>query len=283
MKQATESLLARDEMAGRRFETMFLADWLDFAFLHFEVDPEALQQVVPFSLDLHEGKAFVSLVAFTMKGMRFARGGAFTRWMTAPIATHRFLNLRTYVQCGEGRGIYFMQEWMNNRFALPLGPRTFGLPYRLGRMEYDNAGPEVKGAMLCGEGAFQYSGRADGFAEGAKDPLEAFLLERYVAFASARKVRKFFRVWHEPWRVRRIGALRIVENTLFDSLQEDWTETASLVSGHQSAGVNDVWMSRPHTVQENFVTGFHPQFSCKGPDIADSCHQWKTTLSEKTT
>ena len=44
-------------------------------FIHFEVDAERLQRDVPFPLDLRDGKAYVSLVAFTMRAMRFRFGG----------------------------------------------------------------------------------------------------------------------------------------------------------------------------------------------------------------
>ena len=45
-------------------------------FPHFDVDPDQLQPHVPFELDLFENRrAFVTLVAFTMRRMRPRRGG----------------------------------------------------------------------------------------------------------------------------------------------------------------------------------------------------------------
>jgi uncharacterized protein YqjF (DUF2071 family) len=222
---------------------------IDFAFLYFAADREKLQQVVPFPLDLREGRAFISHVAFTMRDMRFARGGKATRWMTASLATHSSLNLRTYVRHGNKRGIYFMKEWMNNRLAFPLGPRNFGLPYYLGKLDYENRGPDVPGEVACQKGMLRYEGSATiNDLTNEKDPIETFLLERYVAFASAGKARKFFRVWHEPWKTRRLDNIQIHDPPLFDGLDEAWTETAEPISAHQSPGVEDVWMSRPHRV-----------------------------------
>jgi hypothetical protein len=48
-------------------EPLFLADWERALFIHYEVDAVALQRELPFTLDLWHGKAFVSLVAFTMR------------------------------------------------------------------------------------------------------------------------------------------------------------------------------------------------------------------------
>ena len=60
---------------------------------------------VPFPLDLHEGRAFVSLVAFTMRDLAPRRGGRWTSWLLRPIATHEFLNVRTYVRSHAGSAV----------------------------------------------------------------------------------------------------------------------------------------------------------------------------------
>ena len=38
---------------------LFHAEWLDVVFLHYELEPAALQRQVPFKLHLREGKAYV--------------------------------------------------------------------------------------------------------------------------------------------------------------------------------------------------------------------------------
>ena len=66
---------ARRRLLSRRAEPLFFADWNRAVFVHYEVDPRALQRDVPFPLDLCKGRAYVSLVAFTMQGMRLRFGG----------------------------------------------------------------------------------------------------------------------------------------------------------------------------------------------------------------
>src|SRR5438105_955225 len=68
------SRLTPSEAAQRRLlsvpgEPLFVADWERALMIHYQVDPEELQRVVPFELDLHEGRAFVTLVAFTLRRM----------------------------------------------------------------------------------------------------------------------------------------------------------------------------------------------------------------------
>ncbi len=69
------SKAARKRMLSREGEPLFLADWERAVFIHYEIDPEILQRAVPFQLHLRDGKAYVSLVAFTMRRMRPA-----SRW-----------------------------------------------------------------------------------------------------------------------------------------------------------------------------------------------------------
>ena len=136
---ATRSGTARERLLSVAGEPLFIADWERVLMLHFEVEPEALQRVVPFELDLRAGRAFISAVAFTMRGMRPRVGGRFAAWLLKPIATHEFLNVRTYVRHRGEFGIYFLAEWLPNRLSVALGPRLFGLPYRSGRFHYHAA------------------------------------------------------------------------------------------------------------------------------------------------
>jgi uncharacterized protein YqjF (DUF2071 family) len=94
---------------------------------------------VPYPLNLRAGRAFVTLVAFTLETMRPRLGGKLSAWLFKPIATHDFLNVRTYVRLNGEPGIHFLAEWLSNPLAVRLGPRTFGLPYRYGFIHYEHA------------------------------------------------------------------------------------------------------------------------------------------------
>lgn len=121
-------------------ETRFVADWRRMLFVHYAVAPEALAPHVPFPLDCREGKAFVSLVWFSLERMRPCGTGGLGRFLLRPISDHAFLNVRTYVRPTDGPGIYFVAEWIPNRLSLRLGPATYGLPYRLGEIRHTPAG-----------------------------------------------------------------------------------------------------------------------------------------------
>jgi hypothetical protein len=106
------SSIAQARLLSVRGEPLFLADWLRVVFIHFEVDPDALQRDVPFALDLQQGRAYVSLVAFTMRDMHPRLGGKLGALLFKPIATHNFLNVRTYVKHqGESASISWPNGW----------------------------------------------------------------------------------------------------------------------------------------------------------------------------
>src|SRR5436190_12345477 len=86
---------ARARLLSVPGEPLFIADWNRVLMIHYEVDPARLQTVIPFELDLYKGRAFVTVVAFTLHGLRLHFGGRLTSWVTKPIATHEFLNVRT--------------------------------------------------------------------------------------------------------------------------------------------------------------------------------------------
>src|SRR5690348_9171346 len=88
------------EAATENINPLFVADWTDAVFVHFAIDPRVLQPHVPFELDLYGGKAYVSLVAFTQERLRPRVGGRLAAALSAPLATHHFLNVRTYVRVG---------------------------------------------------------------------------------------------------------------------------------------------------------------------------------------
>jgi uncharacterized protein YqjF (DUF2071 family) len=214
--------------------------------IHYEADAAMLQRSVPFPLDLRAGRAFVSLVAFTLRRMRPRRGGQLTEWLLKPIATHEFLNVRTYVCVNGEPGIFFLAEWLSNAISVPLGPPVFGLPYRYGRIRYDHRHEigKVDGVVEAKDGRLDYSGTltTDALARCEPDSTTEFLMERYTAFTRRFFGSRMFRVWHEPWQQTPLK-LSIVDDSLLATTGE-WFRRARYLGANYSPGV-DVWMGRP--------------------------------------
>ena len=138
MTTTTLETIDQPILAAPEFKTLLLADWRDVTFIHYAIDPALLQPHVPFELDLYAGQAWVSLVTCTQARLRPALGGRLTAWTMRPVATHPFLNLRTYVRAHGHRAIYFLAEWIPNPLSCLVGPRLYGLPFHLARLAYEH-------------------------------------------------------------------------------------------------------------------------------------------------
>ena len=245
----TLSDAARRRMLAVQGEPLFYARWDRAVFIHYEADPATLQAQVPFELDLRNGRAFVSIVAFTLSRMRPRFGGRIGEWLFKPIATHEFLNVRTYVRHRGETGIYFLAEWLSNPLSVRLGPRTFGLPYRFGRLAYDHAqnGRAIRGTVEAPQGCLAYEGEVGGLEFNASEAgsLTEFVLERYTAFTQQRGRSRFFRVWHLPWG-QAPAEIEVSADTLLASTGA-WWNAAECVGANYSPGA-EVWMGRPHRI-----------------------------------
>jgi uncharacterized protein YqjF (DUF2071 family) len=239
----------RQRLLSKIGEPLFLARWDRAVFIHYAADPAALQREVPFELDLREGRAYVSIVAFTLLRMRPRIGGRFGEWLFKPIATHEFLNVRTYVRHRGEPGIFFLAEWLSNPVSVRLGPRMFGLPYRFGRLDYEHApdGCALRGTIEARQGPLAYEGKVCGspFEASETESLTEFMLERYTAFTLNRKRRRLFRVWHEPWPQAPLK-MDVTEDALLGSTG-GWWKSAEYIAANYSPGV-EVWMGRPHRI-----------------------------------
>ena len=253
-RTARQSNAARRRMLGVSGEPLLYADWLRAVFIHFEVNAEILQREVPFDLDLCEGRAYLSLVAFTMRGMHPRLGGRMGALLFKPIATHNFLNVRAYVKHRGEPGIHFLAEWMDNPLSVRLGPLLFGLPYQLGKLQYvhrHEAGL-LHGMVSGGDARLEYAAEIDptaDFQSCSAGSLDEFLLERYTAFTAKKSNQyDFFRIWHPPW------PQVPVEISLRDvSLLEErwsWFHYARLIGANYSPGVKRVWMGRPQRLRQ---------------------------------
>jgi uncharacterized protein YqjF (DUF2071 family) len=182
--------------------------------------------------------------------MRPRLGGLVGEWLLKPIATHEFLNIRTYVRHEGEPGIFFLAEWLSNRISVLLGPRTFGLPYRFGNLDYRHAanGDSLKGTVDAVEGRLHYAGEvcAQDWQPCERGSRSEFMLERYTAFTEQRNRRRLFRIWHEPWP-QAPAEFRLSDESLIASTGA-WWSSADLIDANYSPGV-DVWMGRPHRIR----------------------------------
>jgi uncharacterized protein len=238
-------------LLNRRNRSLLIADWTNVVFVHFAIEREFLQPVVPFELDLLDGQAMVSLVAFTQRHLRPMFGGKLARVLSAPLSDHEFLNVRTYVRHRDQKGIFFIAEWIPNRLAAFLGPRMYGLPYRLGQLTYrcDAASNQFAADIDAGGDHLAFRAISDsGFepAPAMAGSESKFLLERYIAFTARAGIYRRFAVHHAPWLQQPVRVE--IQQTALLQRTCSWFAHACLHGAHASPGVADVIISRPDRI-----------------------------------
>jgi uncharacterized protein len=222
--------------------------WRHLLFLHWSLPVEELGPLLPpgLTLDTFEGRAFVGLVPFTMKGVR-PRGLPAVGFLSDFHET----NVRTYVHF-EGRdpGVWFFSLEAANAIAVRLARSWFKLPYHHARM-----------ALGSGPGGASHAYRSERrwpppvpatcsvrcVPQGLASPstpgtLQHFLIERYFLYSRAGDVLYRGQVHHTPYEVR--GAdVEGLEESLFAAAGLTRPSEAPLV--HFSEGVDvDVFRLR---------------------------------------
>lgn len=233
---------------------IFYADWTEPVFLHFTIDPDQLQKYIPYELDTYNGKAYITLVAFSMRRLRFIKGGWLSRWLTKPMGDHSFLNLRTYVKYGNEGGIHFINEWLNSKLAVLLGPMTFGLPYHFSRIDYqiNPYSDHFAGSVSQDNQTIKFSASTDvnNWHQAKPGSLDEFLLERYTAFNAQGRWRGKFRIWHRPWDLKPLTTIEINHFELLKTVPgaSNWLPYLEPAGGQVATGSFDVWIGRPETL-----------------------------------
>lgn len=107
--------------------------WGDLLFLHWEVDYDEMRALIPpeLEIDTFQGKAYIALVPFDMKGVT-------GRGCPAPPALSDFpeFNVRTYVKKDGKPGVWFFSLDITNGLAVWAARNIFHLSYRKAEMSY---------------------------------------------------------------------------------------------------------------------------------------------------
>jgi uncharacterized protein len=106
------------------------ARWSNLVLLTYAVPRDALASYVPpgCDLDVREGSAFVSLVAFDFLETRVL-GMSWPGYRNFPE-----INLRFYVRQGADRGVCFIREYVPRRLVAWIARRIYNEPYAVAQM-----------------------------------------------------------------------------------------------------------------------------------------------------
>jgi uncharacterized protein YqjF (DUF2071 family) len=183
--------------------------WLHLLFIHWPFSPEAIQMTLPpgLEVDIFDGKAWIGLVPFFMRGVRPARLPA-----VPGISSFLELNLRTYVRDQSGRpGIWFYSLDANQALAVQVARTCFALPYQHADMNaaLSNGEIDYQSRRLGTKDRLRYRYRpTQKLGEAEFGSLEFFLIERYRLFASRKRRLLTGQVNHSPYQLRHVVVSR---------------------------------------------------------------------------
>lgn len=114
--------------------------WEDVLFLHWPVDEQLLRKHIPetLELDVYEGKAWLGIVPFEVKGMRPRLLPTFPF-----IGSFLELNVRTYVKYKGKPGVYFFSLDTSNFVVVTMAKIGYALPYRHAEMKIERKHQEI--------------------------------------------------------------------------------------------------------------------------------------------
>lgn len=180
--------------------------WNNAIFLHWQVDLNVLMQfILPgIDVDLFEGKAWVSVVAFTIEGIRPSFLPAFS-----PVSSFDEINVRTYTKDDGKAGVTFLNIEAGKRLSAMIARNVSKLPYRFSEMQRTESTFKSQNDQF--EDRFQIDFSLAGELV-QKSPLDIWLTERYALVQSHKAELLTYHVEHEEWPLRRIliGDLTVV-------------------------------------------------------------------------
>lgn len=215
-------------------------EWHDLLFLHWPVEPEAIQRLLPQGLtaDCFAGATYVGLVPFTMRKVRPVWAPP-VPWLSYFHET----NVRVYVRDAQERpGVYFFSLEAANPIAVELARGLFKLPYHWARMTLKKHGEQIAYTSerlshppLPAHCRVTYGPTPGTTPSAAKaGTLEHFLVERYRLFSVAHGVLYAGRVAHAPYQF---------QPAAFSELDQNLTDAAGFPAlgtpplAHYSSGV----------------------------------------------
>jgi uncharacterized protein YqjF (DUF2071 family) len=107
--------------------------WYDLVYVHFEYPADIVQQMLPEGLqvDTYDGKAWVGLIPFSMKGIGVPRLPSIPYLGSFPE-----VNVRTYVVRNGVPGVWFFSLDINRILPTVVARTTYKLPYCFGSVSH---------------------------------------------------------------------------------------------------------------------------------------------------
>lgn len=182
--------------------------WYDLVYLHFPYEPSVVKALLPDGLEVDEfdGKAWVGLIPFSMRGIGLPRLPAIPYLGSFPE-----VNVRTYVKCNGVPGVWFFSLDINRLLPTVVARTTYKLPYCFGTASHWREGDDVytmvrrKWPRLSGASSEVFTPRTSihvrvGDRIDVPTEFDVFVSARWGLYSRAGKnTLRYAPVEHPPW------------------------------------------------------------------------------------
>lgn len=193
----------------------FYQEWNNAIFLHWEIEKELLQDLIPdcLEIDTFKDKAWISLVAFSMENIRPRYIPAFP-----PISNFIEINLRTYVTKDNKPGVYFLNIEAEKWFSAYLSKKISGLPYEKSEITHDLNERKLRANFKQRNFNLEIDYQI-GSTVLEKTELDIFLTERYCLYLDVND--KIYRneIQHLPWEINELTYSNLTTNYSLNKIE----------------------------------------------------------------
>lgn len=206
----------------------YYQEWNNALFLHWEIAPQLLRPYIPkeFTLDLFDGEAWISIVAFSMQNIRIRNTPPFP-----PISNFGEINIRTYIKYKNQAGVYFLSMEAEKMFSVFLSKKLSDLPYEHSQMSLKHT--TYQSVNNKSNNNFKVNFEV---LDNIKHPnkIDLWLTERYALFHKSNQEIITYQVHHTSWPLQeaRIKEIQIYYPN-FNTFINDTPDRIAYSSGTQ--------------------------------------------------
>lgn len=190
--------------------------WRDLVYVHWRYDPDLVQSLLPrgLTVDTFDGSAWVGLIPFSMRDIGAARGPG-----VPYLGTFSEVNVRTYVRCGDRRGVWFFSLDVDRLVPALVARLSYRLPYCWGATSHVRDGERLTTVVERRwprrvETARLEVERAEPVTS---DDLDVFLTARWGLFSPTRRGVRYAAVDHAPWPLRQARLVEVAADGLVEA------------------------------------------------------------------
>ena len=189
-------------------------NWEDLIISTFEVDKDILESYLPSNteIDLYNGKALMSVVAFTFSKVKF---------FGFKIPFHQKfgqINFRFYAKSkiNGAKGVVFIKEFAPKPLIALTANLLYNEPYFFRNIRLNKKTTQNNNAIKYSYKNLAVKATTHQTTKRlTKNSFDEFIVDRYIAFVKKSNTKTFqYKIYHQPWEIYQSSSIDIDKNII---------------------------------------------------------------------